>query len=179
MRERKGNVFLPEETGWPFPDHHAVALALGPGLCDVPAVEGGNKREEPEESPRERYGESYLAMDAMQKKAHPVVPRRRPVSKGGNKWLLFLLLVLALFYFQGARMMAWLEREPSTARILKTIRGHLRPADEKAGPPLTPLDGVGATGGETTFASGQGFGTVTPDDGSDSFRVVVPANESN
>lgn len=160
-------------------------LAMRGGLCDFPGVEGGDKPKkpegaDPEEAPRERYGESYLAMDAMQKKAHPVPSPKRQVSKGGNKWLLLLVLVVAVFYFQGARITAWLEREPSTARILKTIRGYLRPADEKAGPPLTPLDsGVGAAGGETTFASGQGFGTVTPDDGSDSFRVVVPGNESN
>jgi hypothetical protein len=32
-------------------------------------------------------------------------------------------------------------------------------------------------GGEMTFSSGQGFGTVAPDDGSDKFRVVVPPEE--
>lgn len=86
-----------------------------------------------------------------------------------------MLIALAVFYFQGARIMSWIKQQPFMTRILETVREHLRPADEKAGPPLTPLtNGAGATGGETTFASGQGFGTMSPDDGSDSFRVVVP-----
>jgi len=102
------------------------------------------------------------------------------MSGGGSKWLLLVIVVLAVFYFQGGRIMAWLEKEPFTARILNSIRESLRPADEKAGPGLTPLKGdAGATGGGTTFASGQGFGTVTRDDGSDSFRVVAPPGESN
>lgn len=156
-------------------------------VCDFSGVEDGKKPEvpgnsapNPEDAPRERYGDSYLAMDAMQKKAHPLPPPRRHVSKGGNKWVLLLLIVVGVFYFQGARIMAWLEAQPFSARILNSIRENLRPADEKAGPGMTPLkDGVGAAGGETTFASGQGFGAVSPDDGSNSFRVVVPPDESN
>ncbi len=163
-----------------------AVLAFGFTVCEFPGVEGkkpevpGDSVPESQDPPKERYGESYLAMDAQQKKAHPMAPARRSVSKGGNKLLLLFVVVMALLYFQGGRLMAWLERQPTSARILKVIRENLRPADEKAGPPLEPLNtGTGATGGETTFASGQGFGTVSPDDGGQSFRVVVPPNETN
>lgn len=132
------------------------------------------------EKPKERYAASYLAMDAAHQK--PVaVPRARRRSGGWIKVALLLLLIGgAVAYFQRAHLIPWLEQNPQTAVVLQAVREKLGLAGERESDgPSSVGNGALPTGGETTFTSGQGFGTVAPDDGSDTFRVVVPPGETS
>lgn len=122
------------------------------------------------ERPKERYGESYLAMNAAQKRAAPALPiPRRPKGRGGIV-LVFILVTAGLAYLQRARVLPWLEQHSHTGPLLEKIREHFGSREERGG------DILKAAGGETTVL-GQGSGTVTPDDGSDTFRVI-PSPES-
>jgi hypothetical protein len=127
------------------------------------------------EKPKERYGASYLAMQSAQQAPVAVRPIRRR-SGSRLKVILLLLLIAGLAaYHQRARLVPWLEQNPRTAPLVLVIREKLGLEPEAKMRSLADVpDGAKPVGGETTFSSGQGYGTVTPDDGSDSFRVVVP-----
>jgi multidrug efflux pump subunit AcrA (membrane-fusion protein) len=144
----------------------------------------GSQESDPEKSP-ERYGSSYLAMEAANRKGLPQVPVRRRRGawlKSRLKELVLLLVILgAAAYFFRARLVPVLAENPTTLPIAQFIEAKF-PVQTKndAVPGLTTSADLPETalpqptGGDVTFSSGQGFGTVSADDGSDSFRVVVP-----
>jgi len=126
------------------------------------------------ENDKECYSASYLAMDARQRQPSNVPSQvRRP---RGRVRLLFLLLILGtLAYVQRARIFSWMESVPGGATLVQEIRSRWAPEDSGGLPGVA--GSWNATG--TTFSSGQGFGTVMPDDGADTFRVVpAPQEES-
>lgn len=137
------------------------------------------------EKAHEHYGDSYLAMDAANRKRlpqHPVRRKRAGWFIGRLKELCLLLVVLSVVvYFQRARILPWLAQFPPAAPLYQFIQKTF-PVEERSemrelatNADLVENDaGASTAGGETTFVSGQGFGTVSADDGSDSFRVVLP-----
>lgn len=137
---------------------------------------GGEKSNgsEGDKTAPERFGASYLAMDAAQKKGSSVPAAKRGRKSGRGKRVFFFVLAAGgIFYFQREKLLPLLAENTLTGPAYKALVGRFFPAsDDPAGLPLTPLPA--GTGGTTTFASGQGFGAVSPDDGSASFRVVVP-----
>jgi len=124
------------------------------------------------EKPKERYGASYLAMEAAQQKPKASQPVRRRSGSGSKVVLLLLVIAGLAAYHQRARLIPWLEQNPRTSPFVLAIREKLG-LEKKRSLADTP-ESESPAGGETTFSSGQGYGTVTPDDGSDSFRVVLP-----
>ena len=147
-------------------------------------MQGG--QDQPEKAP-ERYGGSYLALDGASKKRLPQPPVRRKsgawlASRLKELVLLVVILGVAAYFFRG-RLEPVLAGNPYTVPLYKFLQEKF-PETKKE-----PLKGLSTSadmpdnatpmpaGGEVTFSSGQGFGTVSPDDGSDSFRVVVPPEE--
>jgi hypothetical protein len=128
------------------------------------------------QKPKEQYGTSYLAMEAAHQKPLTAKKMRRRSLAGIKEILLVLLLLGGVAYFQRARILPWLEQYPQLASLMGSIRTILPQEPAKKGPVSVGGEARPA-GGETTFSSGQGGGTVTPDDGSDSFRVVVPPEQ--
>jgi hypothetical protein len=122
------------------------------------------------EKPKERYSESYLAMNAAQTQPAPV---RTVKGRSRGKWRVALLVILigcGVAYLQRALLLRWLEQNRQTAPIVEKIRESFGISAEQDG----MLGGSAPDGDQRTFSSGQGFGVVTPDDGSDTFRVVAP-----
>jgi len=148
-------------------------------------VEGGQESQSPKAP--ERYSDSYLAMEGAQKKGLPRPKARRRWGlwlASRLKELLLLLVILAVAgYIFRARLLPVLAGNSVTLPVAQFIEAKF--PVQKA----NPIQGLSTTadvadssqplptGGEVTFSSGQGFGTVTADDGSDSFRVVVPPEE--
>lgn len=146
----------------------------------------GGQESQPEKAP-ERYSDSYLAIEAANKKALPQLPVRRRsgawlASRLKELLLLIVVLGVAGYFFRG-RLLPLLAGNSVTLPIVQFIEAKFpeKQKDQIQGL-STSADVAGSnfpvpTGGEVTFSSGQGFGTVTADDGSDSFRVVVPPEE--
>lgn len=141
----------------------------------------GGPESEPEK-PKERYSGSYLAIDSANKKNLPQAAIKRGKSYSRLKELVLLLVIAGVVaYWQRGRILPWLAENPRTAPLLQALNLRIEPKKKQEKYLTTSADGAspeGATakpaGGEATFSSGQGYGTVTADDGSDSFRVVVP-----
>jgi hypothetical protein len=129
----------------------------------------------PPEKQKETYSASYLAMEAAQRKTQTPEPVRRRSPSRIKKVLLVCLIAGVLAYSLRARLVSWMEGIPTMAPLVESLREKWTSWETN----FSAMRDEGKPGGgETSFSMGQGFGTVPPDDGSDSYRVVVPPEET-
>jgi hypothetical protein len=119
--------------------------------------------DKPEPRPESSYTSSYLAYQREHAPAER--PKRKRRWQGPGKGLVvWILAAVALYYFRQP-VVGFLEKFLGRG-VMEAFGGAVGWKDEETGQ-LRP------SGGVTTFSDG-GTVTVSPDDGSDRYRVVVP-----
>lgn len=139
-------------------------------------IGAGRGKAQPAAEGRENYTASYIAAgDSRAKEAVTKIP-----SRNWGKWLLLLLLGggIAVYAWRDT-LVPWLRKNPVTGSLVAKVEKQMGSGKFPKGGLSKGVqnDPLPATGGDVTFSSGKGFGTAVPDDGSDSFRVVLPPEQ--